>query len=137
MDLMSYALNRIARNHAQQAILQQATLQSSTQQSTVPPSQVTQQAQQKKKRNKKTRQQYKRRALQQTQSLEQEQQVIAKDFTESISDSPDNTYLFTPKHASLLLRQVMISAFQYTFSMLTLSPNYIRFAKEIEATGQG
>ena len=56
MDLISYALNRIARNHAQQAILQQAT-QSVTQQATLPTlsaplSQVTEQ---KRKRNEKTR----------------------------------------------------------------------------------
>ena len=56
----------------------------------------------------------------------------------SISDSSDNTYLFTPKYTPLLvLRQVIISTFQYTFSILALLSNYIRFAKEIEIIGQG
>ena len=135
---MTYALNRIARNHAQQATLQQATLPPLQ----APLPQVTQPSTQQKKRNEKTRLQYKRRTL---------QQDIAEDIASSSSVIMKKKHA-RPHRASAAdlprLRTWLQStgnprAGKQAFQLLACGvpplylPKYIRCAEEMEPTGQG
>ena len=92
-------------------------------------------SQQKKKRNEKTRQQYKRRTLQQANT-----EIIAENTAEKESISSSNSKASSIKTMNLLSTIPVITPwFQlpYHYTMLASPLAYIRFAKDMEATGQG
>ena len=129
----------------------------STQQATSPAplSQSTQPSIQKKKRNEKTRRQYKRRTLQQMKSIPSNSDTIQTSLLSTLPsqttkqvmrESACNAPLFTCQHALLFTYQhTLLLAYQHGSSLLAfqhalllaLSPEYMDYMEQMEATGQG
>ena len=98
-------------------------------------SDLSKQSQQKKKRNEKTRQQYKRRTLQQTNT-----EIITENIAEKESISNSDSKVSSIKTTGLLSAIPVITSWflqPYHYTMLVSPLAYIRFAEDMEITGQG